>query len=465
MKKSIYLFSLAVIVVAACSKEIVPSKSSSGGDKNLVELTFTANAEDLIARSALNPDRSVSFSAGDKISVFCNGTNYQFTTTEGGATATFTGTGEVASKYYALYPYTSSATIDGAGVISSLSITTGTPNTPTGSFASQKAFAVAVTTGSSFVFKNVCALLKFTVPAEVTDLKQVIVFACNQSGNSDAITGSFTIDTKDGGVPVVSITSASYQTGFAGPDGTGSAIPAGDYYMPVLPASLTKGINVKCNYLDSYVSRGFNGSVIALEAGKVYDLGSVKKTHEFVYASFESNSISDDIRDGDGNLAKISVVANSFNSAENSSSYILKDDHSSTSGATSGLIKVDMSSALGKVKFPYAVRDKFNKVQVKVYIGSNAYVPRFDWNYSNAVRPSRINGVAVDSQSTWETEVRTDDWNVLEWDASAFSKTNFSSLDKFGLRMFVDYGGTNLAKSATSDHIAYVDDIKFFVYQ
>lgn len=456
--KKINILVLAFIVALSCAKEPVVSNNDVVVNGEVHTMTFTVSC---ITRAVLNSDRSVSFSAGDKIAVFANGNKYQLTTEAGGSVATFTGSCEEASTYYAVYPYADGISWD-EGVIKGVEIATSSRGTSPGTFHKDNAVFACASSNKSLAFKQICALLKLTVPDGITDLKEVIVWPNEQSG-TNVITGTFDITIASAGAtPSISTTTAKYQTGLTKRSDPG--ITPGVYYIPVLPANLTKGINLKMTFGSSPVTgRAFNGSAMTLEAGQVYDMGVVRHTNEFVLASFESNTITDEIRDADGNLAKISVVSNAFSTANNSSSYILKDDHSSNSGATSGLIKFDLTSSIGKIKFPYGVRDKYDKVQVNVYLGSNKYYPRFDFNYSNAQLPSRINGVAVDSQKTWDETVRTNDWNALEWDASAFGKTHFFSLDKFGLRMFLNYEGSNMAKGDDSDHVAFVDDIKFIL--
>ena len=466
MKRILFAF-IAVLAICSCAKENAPTAEvvdESTNEVKLIPMSFTVTSEAI--KTTMDENRVVSFLPGESISVFCNGNNYKFTTTAGGTAAVFEGLGEVADTYYALFPYSSSATIEG-GIINNVNISTSSASTHPGTYASSKAVAVAVTNGSSLSFKNVCALLKITVPSIVTDLCEVVIWSCNESGTDDAISGTFSVNTNNGATPSISgITSPTYQAGLIGPSGKSVALAPGDYYIPVLPASLTKGIHMKCEYLDSFVSRGFNGNAMTLVSKHVYNLGSVVKTDEFTYSSFDNNSIPSEITDADGKTAKISVIANPYSTSENSSPYVLKNDHSSNSGATSGLIKFDLTTDVAKAKFPYAARGKFKKIQVKVYLGTNKYYPRFDLGIQNTtvVLPSRINGTAVSGQEAWDDAVKSNDWNILEWDASAVGKSNFGSLDKFGLRFFLTYDKDNMPKAdGTSNHVVYVDDIKFIL--
>ncbi|MBR1869004.1 MAG: hypothetical protein IJ799_02945 [Bacteroidales bacterium] len=465
MKKLAFCFAALAMVAAACTKESTQPENT--GKKELVEMSFTisgeAETDDAEVRAYLNSDRSVSFKTGDAISIFANGTNYKFTADSDGKTVKFTGTAEVATTYYALYPYISTATID-AGVIKNVSIATSSAGTGTGNFNSQKDIAVGVSNSTTIRLKQVCALLKITVPADVTDLKEVVVFCNNQSGTSDAITGTFDVTPSAEGTPTVSVTTAKYQIGVSSPTGGSNPIPAGDYYMPVIPASLTKGLNVKLSFIDGFTGRGFNGSVITLAPGQVYNLGTVKKTDRFVHNSFESGVLEAEVT---GNTNAVSVIENPYQTAANPSNYVLCDNMQTTNSGTSGMIDIAMNTDAAKVKFPYGPRDKFDKIEIKVWLGTNQYYPRICWNKDDGQtrRPYSINGVEVDSQATWDATVKTNDWNVLQWRASQWSgKTHFQSLDAFRLRLFVNYdNGTMPIAEGTSNHLVYIDDVVFIL--
>ena len=465
MKKFLFYFASISVIMCSCSKMAgnIPADAEEPASTELVDVTFTASSD--LTKVYMDASRNVYFAENDKISVFAEGstTNYEFTTTSGGDVATFTGSmtpeDAAASTFYALYPYTEGAEISG-DVISGVKIGSGTDGTAVGRFNSKKAVSVAVSDTKDLHFKNVCALLKVVVPADVTDLSNVVVFA-NDSDNK--ITGTFNVTPHADAAPTVEVTSGSNQIGFAGSSGSSVAAAAGEYYMPVLPVSLTKGLNVKATYLDNSVSRGFNGAAMALVSGSVYNLGTLKKTSEYIYANLENNSVPAEI----GEDVPRSVVENTFKTVTNNSEYVLKVDASGNSAAISGPVRIDLSGDSGKIKFPYAVRDKFDTFKVKAYLGDNIYCPRFDFNFSGGSmlqRPYSINGYVVDGSdsSSWSSHVLKDDWNILEWKADQFSKSHFSSLDKFFIRAFLDFDGNNCAiVEGSSNHILYLDDFIF----
>ncbi|MBQ6821366.1 MAG: hypothetical protein IJP39_03020, partial [Bacteroidales bacterium] len=296
MKKTVIILAIVAAALSCAKESSVKEAAEKTKNVNLVEMTFTVAPE---TKAVLQNDRSVVFAPDDKISIFANGTNYEFSTAEGGANATFTGTAEEATTYYALYPYSASATIN-EGTIQNVSIDQGSAGTGTGTFNSQRAVAVAISKSTSLTFKQVTALLKVTVPAEVTDLSEIVIFNRDNgsSNTAGAITGTFSVTPVDGDAPTYEVTTPKFQTGFVGPKGSEYPVPAGDYYIPVLPAQLTakKGIDLKITFFNNIegtsgnVGRAFNGSGLKLERGKVYNLGTIKKTDSFVFDGYESGA-------------------------------------------------------------------------------------------------------------------------------------------------------------------------------
>ena len=477
MKKIFFAFAILALA-ASCAKEAAaPDNGGKNGNKELVEMSFTVSSE--LVKAGLNSDRSVSFKKADSISIFANGTNYKFTATEAGAAVTFTGSAEEASVYYALYPYTSGATIDGS-TIKGASIQSGSQGTGTGGFNSKQVVLVASTTGTHLLFRQVCALLKITVPADVTDLKEIIGFnRDNGSSNlAGAISGTFDIALGDNDDPTVTVTTPKFQIGIVGPSGSDNPMPAGDYYIPVLPAQLTikKGIDLKLTFMDDFVGRAFNGKGIKLKAGQVYDLGTVKRTDTYVDSGFESGDASleyfySDNTAGDGNSSSLSVINNPHPTASNPSAHVLSDNMAPKTNNTSGYFEVRSGADAGYVKFPSGVRQFYDKIRFKVWLGTNAYYPRIKRGSESAAMASKINGVAITGdndtakKAVWDANVKTDDWNILEYTVKSLTSSwsNFSSLATWQIRPFVNFDGTNTSgyDETTNNRIVYIDDITY----
>lgn len=463
MKKFLILLATFAATVLSCTKEPAANNAENQIDnRNLVPMTFSVGCEKL--KATLNDDRSVSFAANDKIAVFANGNKYEFTTTAGGANAVFEGTAEDAATYYAVYPYeaAASASID-EGVISGLTLSKSSAGTATGTFNSKKAVAVAVSTSKSLVFKQVTALLKFTVPASVNDLTEVVIFN-RASELNGSLAGTFSVTPHADAAPTVVVTTAEgtpHQNGMS--PGTGSAFAPGDYYVPVLPATLSRGLELKLTFAGGVTRRAINGMETTLESGKVYNMGTVGKATRFVYDSFESNTLGEEYQ---GNRSYFSVVENPLKNSENGSNYVLSVDMHSATWKTGGNIQVN---AFDVKKMNSAFCANFTKLSVKVYYAESdaSYYPTFAFNKSdsNKLHPARVNGTAVSDETTWAAAFRVGDWNVLEWDSTQFSgaPTSFSGLSSFTLSPFVNWGKSSIMPDGvTYHHTAYVDDIVFY---
>lgn len=458
------LFSIAAVAAcfASCTKDVKDyTKPADGSQVELVELSFTASAD--LTKAALD-GLNVVFSAGDEIAVFAEGNAdpYKFTTSAGGASATFTGDAPVAATYYALYPYSATATLDGSTIKNvQLSKTSTATNN---SFAPKQAIFVAKTTGTAFTFKSVCAFLKITVPATVTDLSEISIFnrATDLAG---AVTGTFDVVPGDG-VPAVTITAKNggssdpHTVGLA-PESSGDAIGAGTYYLPVLPVSLTKGIDLKLVYSD-FIGRSISDFNATFEAGKIYNLGTVVKTKVVPYINFENYEITasgqTQIGNLKGNTNALMLMANPLPSSSVNSSAKVFRNKTAWSG-TSGMFQT--ASNMG---ITTAVLNVSGTFRVKIYYdGDSGYYPHLQYNKGGtAMNAARLNGVTVDSQTTYDSAFHADDWNVYEWDASQFSKTSLSDMSGFTLRMFTDYNNGSADYDATTHkHIGYVDDISF----
>ena len=156
------LSAMAMVAAASCTKEIVDANKESASDVELFPMTFTASSQQ--TKAVMVDAQTIHWQSGDQINVFDgNGTVYEpFTTSGEGASVTFEGMAGKAEGYYALYPYQSSATmVDGT-------ITASFPSEQiavAGSFDPKAFISVAQSDNEgNFSFKNVAALVKFTMP-------------------------------------------------------------------------------------------------------------------------------------------------------------------------------------------------------------------------------------------------------------------------------------------------------------
>ena len=213
------------------------------------------------------------FAAGDKISILsANNNNVQFTTSAGGASATFSGTATDDSKFYAVYPYTAGLTLSG-DVISGIVIPTSQWNSGWNSDSEfsgwdpKAPIAYATTTGSSLTFHNACAILK------VTFIDAGVYGRFTISAN-EPLAGTFSLDTSTG---TLTPTSGSTTVTVGNPSdiysGINSDFNGKTVYVAIAPGTYT-GFNLHIyNEDDDEISKTKSTSV-TFEAGKIYDLGS-----------------------------------------------------------------------------------------------------------------------------------------------------------------------------------------------
>lgn len=234
----------------------------------------------------------VSFNAGDEISILStNNDNVKFTTTEGGAVASFSGTAVDDSKYYAIYPYTDGLALSGT-TITGITIPTNQWNdkwneNPQWVFPEydddwnvlvegyyiyshawdQKApLAYAVTEDATLQFHNLCAILKLRYidgeeGGELIMGCEVITISANEP-----LAGTFNLDTSTG-----TLTATAGSTSVQ----VDKSRIEGDYvYIAIAPGTYTN-FNVELANAWEWISKTKSTSV-TFEAGKIYDLGTFK---------------------------------------------------------------------------------------------------------------------------------------------------------------------------------------------
>ena len=213
------------------------------------------------------------FAANDEISILsAKNTNTQFTTSAGGASATFSGTAADDSKFYAVYPYTAGLTLSG-DVISGIVIPTSqwnsgwNSNSDFSGWDPKAPIAYATTTGSSLTFQNACAILKVTFP--FANFWGRFTISANEP-----LAGTFSLDTSTGtltptpGNTTVTVGTDSYDSSGISTYSSGKTV-----YVAIAPGTYT-GFNLHIyNEWNDDKSITKSGNV-TFEAGKIYDLGS-----------------------------------------------------------------------------------------------------------------------------------------------------------------------------------------------
>ena len=271
MKKYIFMAVAGMLALSSCSND----------DNDLTEqnaprqMTFTAGYnEGAQTRASLNGStKKVSFDANDEISILsAKNTNTQFTTSAGGASATFSGTATDDSKFYAVYPYTAGLTLSG-NVISGVVIPTSQWNSGWNSDSEfsgwdpKAPIAYATTTGSSLTFHNACAILKVTFPKART-------YGLFTISANEPLAGTFSLDTSTGtltptsGSTTVTVGTTNYYSSGINTDFNGKTV-----YVAIAPGTYT-GFNLHIYNEDDDEKSITKSTSVTFVAGKIYDLGS-----------------------------------------------------------------------------------------------------------------------------------------------------------------------------------------------
>lgn len=278
---------LTIFSIVSCDKNNDINKSS------LEKVVFSAGLDDIATKTQLVDGKKVHWTDGDKVAVFDNKSlkNVPFNATNiNGATADFEGTlaTEGVTSYVAVYPWTSSVRwSSGAGKYE-----TTIPHyqkAVNGSFDTGLNLAAATTTSESMhlSFKNLCALVKVTIPSDITDITALTLMS------DEFLTGRvlFTFDAK--GNPVMdkegSTTAGFKEVTLA--EENGQPLAPGDYYFVVRPSSssfLSEGgvqhsFTVGATTVSGRVASIKSNTKVTVNANDVVNLGtlSLSKASKF----------------------------------------------------------------------------------------------------------------------------------------------------------------------------------------
>lgn len=261
MRKSIFCLSLAVLAVS-CAKEINPAAS----EQNLAPMQFEISVE--ATKTALASDgKSVNWIEGDKVAIFDGGASgKEFIVQSSGAGSTLSGSADPESAdYYAVYPYDGAAAADNkfTSSISTQQIVTA------GSMADDCAVLIAKAEDNKLYFKNVTALVKFTL--DVEGVKSLTLIG----NNNERIAGTFSIDWNNGD-PVVTSTSPEVTVTLrdaSSADGNEAAdldLAKGDYYFTILPVKFEKGFSVILGMNDGTQKIVKRSSSVELDRNEIF---------------------------------------------------------------------------------------------------------------------------------------------------------------------------------------------------
>lgn len=263
--KAILYLAVLTAMVSACSEDELADNTRPSGK---VPMEFYANT-DASTRTELTTGNAVYWEANDTISLFDPiGDNNRFYTTESGPSVTFTGkAAPVEGTYYALYPYDANAQIKGTTITTTLPAE---QDAREGSFAQGLNPSVATADAQhNLCFKNVCALVKFTLDGSITT---TITKATLCGNNGEALAGTLTIDASQEN-PI-----ANVDPEWAGIEIAlkGNLIAGKTYYFVTAPATLNKGLTLSLYDDKGNVWKKEGTQSATLTASRILNLGTMR---------------------------------------------------------------------------------------------------------------------------------------------------------------------------------------------
>lgn len=263
--KAILYLAVLTAMVSACSEDELADNTQPSGK---VPMEFYANT-DASTRTELTTGNAVYWEANDTISLFDPiGDNNRFYTTESGPSVTFTGkAAPVEGTYYALYPYDANAQIKGTTITTTLSAE---QDAREGSFAQGLNPSVATADAQhNLCFKNVCALVKFTLVENITT---TITKATLCGNNGEALAGTLTIDASQEN-PI-----ANVDPEWAGIEIAlkGNLIAGKTYYFVTAPAILRNGLTLSIYDDKGNVWKNKGTQSATLTASRILNLGTMQ---------------------------------------------------------------------------------------------------------------------------------------------------------------------------------------------
>lgn len=260
--KAILYLAVLTAMVSACSEDELADNTRPSGK---VPMEFYANT-DASTRTELTTGNAVYWEANDAISLFDPiGDNNRFYTTESGPSVTFTGkAAPVEGTYYALYPYDANAQIKGTTITTTLPAE---QMARAGSFAQGLNPSVATADATNnLCFKNVCALVKFTLVENITT---TITKATLCGNNGEALAGTLTIDAT-ASTPIAMADTSFGQTVI---ELNGPLTPGTTYYFVTAPATLSNGLTLSFYDNKGGVWKKPGNATAILKAGRILNLG------------------------------------------------------------------------------------------------------------------------------------------------------------------------------------------------
>lgn len=264
--KSILLASLALLSLSCSKESIKEDVNPSAPQVNLVPMTFSA-ASPVTKTAVAENGKSVNWVAEDKISVIddIQGDPIEFKLTDGAGTSSAKFSGEVpegSTEFYAFYPYSENLyCMEGEFI----NVEIPTDQSLTATNISAGMMVAKADESNNFAFKNVNALVKFTVKAEDNIAKVAV-----RGAGKEKIAGELDFTYLDGTVTVDATKLTATEASVSAASGS---VLSGTYYLAVAPVELS-GIEVQM-WNSSDDDATLKGSAVTLKSGDMLNLGTL----------------------------------------------------------------------------------------------------------------------------------------------------------------------------------------------
>ncbi|MBR1632153.1 MAG: hypothetical protein IJ686_00155 [Bacteroidales bacterium] len=466
-KISVWWWVFALLAIPSCSEELPVNPS---GSQNLIKKTIRVSGDPQL-RSALQEDgSSVSWAADDAITVFANGTNYQFTATGAGSSVEFEGSigsededaAQSGNGYWALYPYNATTSTK-----TSVDAETFYPaideSVITLQFQhEQKGYpgtfdpAANVTIGHSadgtdFYMKNLCGLLSINIAS--SDISKIVLMGYN--GN-EKIGGLIRISAADDGTPSFA------QTGLKGSEtnkagvlneyaacrifltpASGETFTPGTYYICVPACTLPNGLRLRITRSDGKITEVCKNSELKVERSAIRSLGTLNSANLTWNDAIvlELNRAEYDLNNGKALHWPFNVSKNSFSSgiaSPKAETYLARVPLTTDEGYTFYLWGSDGASphATQGFRFGHRKGDYFEfpaikgKKLTKVRVGAGTTESFMDILSAEDSAPYKGDGTVNGSSATVEGPQEINGrWKYYAWtinDPAAFTPYRFA---------------------------------------
>lgn len=294
----------AVLTLAACGNEEFIENNPGNEAAKPEFMTFTASAPQ--TRTLLD-GLNVHWVEYDEIAIWDGSEGYQKfmvdTESINGSEATFTGPALVpGADYTAFYPLIAVESMDATSVNFNLPAE---QTAVAGTFANQLAPSLAKATGGStnLVFDNLCALVKFTVSADMAGEGTLTLVGGNAT---EPLAGTLTCNTADG---TLTATVKATRIALKGTFEAGK-----DYYFVVLPGTLPNGFSLLYDDGKGKLYRKATNKNTQLKPGRILNLSTLSLTGfekaviKQIYAGLEGGTASENA-DGTVTLSDADLTA------------------------------------------------------------------------------------------------------------------------------------------------------------